>query len=67
MDERDLWRIEAGLQFAKDFRLEYGPVNELLKLKEGLERGQKRAYQWKRTQKWLENLVGRVGVEPTAR
>jgi hypothetical protein len=39
VDERDLWRIEAGLQFAKDFRLEYGPVNELLKLKEGLDRG----------------------------
>ena len=33
--EADLWRIEAGLQFAKDFRLEYGPINELLKLREG--------------------------------
>lgn len=33
--EPDLWRIEAGLQFAKDFRLEYGPINELLKLREG--------------------------------
>lgn len=39
VDERDLWRIEAGLQFARDFRLEYGPINELLKLKEGRERG----------------------------
>lgn len=39
VDEKDLWRIEAGLQFAKDFRLEYGPVNELLKLKEGQARG----------------------------
>ncbi|MGH9426052.1 MAG: hypothetical protein ACRD2L_07100 [Terriglobia bacterium] len=39
VDEKDLWRIEAGLQFAKDFRLEYGPVNELLKLKEGRDRG----------------------------
>lgn len=39
VDEKDLWRIEAGLQFAKDFRLEYGPVNELLKLKEGINRG----------------------------
>lgn len=38
VDEKDLWRIEAGLQFAKDFRLEYGPINELLKLKEGLSR-----------------------------
>src|SRR5262249_49660201 len=39
VNEKDLWRIEAGLQFAKDFRLEYGPVNELLKLKEGRDRG----------------------------
>jgi len=38
VDEKDLWRIEAGLQFAKDFRLEYGPINELLKLKEGIDR-----------------------------
>jgi hypothetical protein len=39
VDEKDLWRIEAGLQFGKDFRLQYGPVNELLKLKEGGDRG----------------------------
>ncbi|OGX33969.1 MAG: hypothetical protein A3I43_01585 [Omnitrophica WOR_2 bacterium RIFCSPLOWO2_02_FULL_50_19] len=39
VDEKDIWRIEAGLQFGKDFRLKYGPVNELLKLKEGSERG----------------------------
>lgn len=39
VDQKDLWRIEAGLQFAKDFRLEYGPINELLKLKEGLQQG----------------------------
>ena len=39
VNERDLWRIEAGLQFANDFKLEYGPVNELLKLREGIETG----------------------------
>ena len=39
VDEKDLWRIEAGLQFGKDFRLEYGPINELLKLREGIECG----------------------------
>ena len=39
VSQKDLWRIEAGLQFAKDFRLEYGPVNELLKLREGREQG----------------------------
>lgn len=39
VDERDLWRIEAGLQFAKEFRLDYSPINELLKLKEGRSSG----------------------------
>lgn len=41
VSEKDLWRIEAGLQFAKDFRLEYGPINELLKLREGIKCGLK--------------------------
>lgn len=39
VEEKDLWRIEAGLQFAKEFRLDYSPINELLKLKEGRESG----------------------------
>ncbi|HTA22770.1 MAG TPA: hypothetical protein VK763_04490 [Terriglobales bacterium] len=39
VDEQDIWRIEAGLQFAKEFRLDYSPVNELLKLREGRESG----------------------------
>lgn len=39
--EQDLWRIEAGLQFAKDYRLEYGAVNELLKIREGIKCGLK--------------------------
>ncbi len=37
--EKDIWRIEAGLQFGKDFLLKYSPVNELLKLREGADRG----------------------------
>jgi hypothetical protein len=41
VDEKDIWRIEAGLQFAKEYRLEYSPINELLKLKEGEENGLK--------------------------
>jgi hypothetical protein len=41
VSEKDLWRIEAGLQFGKDFRLEYGPINELLKLREGIDCGLK--------------------------
>lgn len=39
VDEIDLWRIEAGLQFGRDFRLQYGGVNELLKLREGQKGG----------------------------
>jgi hypothetical protein len=39
VSEIDLWRIEAGLQFAKEFLLDYGPVNELLKLREGHKQG----------------------------
>jgi hypothetical protein len=37
--EKDLWRIEAGLQLSRDKRLEYGPVNDLLKIREGLRSG----------------------------
>lgn len=36
VSEKDLWRIEAGLQLSRDKRLEYGPVNDLLKIREGL-------------------------------
>lgn len=39
ISERDLWRIEAGLQLSKDKVAEYHPVNELLKIKEGIDRG----------------------------
>lgn len=39
VDEVDLWKIEAGLQFGRDFRLQYGGVNELLKLREGEKQG----------------------------
>lgn len=33
----DLWKIEAGLQLSKDKVVEYHPVNELLKIKQGIE------------------------------
>lgn len=39
VSEKDLWRIEAGLQLSRDKRLEYGPVNDLLKIREGLNAG----------------------------
>lgn len=38
---KDLWRIEAGIQFGKTFILEYPPINELLKLNEGIKQGLK--------------------------
>ena len=34
---KDLWRIEAGLQLAYDLKAAYGPINELLKIREGLQ------------------------------
>jgi len=39
ISEQDLWRVEAGLQLSKDKVAEYHPVNELLKIKEGIDRG----------------------------
>jgi len=39
ISEKDLWRIEAGLQLSRDKRLDYGPVNDLLKIREGLKSG----------------------------
>jgi len=39
ISEKDLWKIEAKLQFGRDFRLEYGPINELLKIRSGNESG----------------------------
>jgi hypothetical protein len=32
----DRWRIEAGVQIGRDEKLAYSPINELLKIKEGL-------------------------------
>lgn len=39
VDAKDLWKIEAKLQFGRDFRLEYGPINELLKIRAGKQSG----------------------------
>jgi hypothetical protein len=39
VSEKDLWRIEAGLQLSDDKRLAYGPINDLLKIREGLQAG----------------------------
>lgn len=39
VNERDLWKIEAGLQLSRDPRLVYGPINNMLKIRDGLEAG----------------------------
>jgi len=35
----DLWTLEAGIQLGKDEIVRYGPINDLLKLREGIEAG----------------------------
>jgi hypothetical protein len=39
ISQKDLWKIEAGLQLSKDKIAEYHPVNELLKIKQGIDAG----------------------------
>ena len=39
VDEQDLWLIEAGIQLSKNVQLDYGPINTLLKFKEGIDNG----------------------------
>ncbi len=34
---QDLWKIEAGIQLSRSPQLHYGPINELLKFKEGFD------------------------------
>tara|TARA_Y100001936_G_scaffold253283_1_gene317046 strand:+ start:4823 stop:5992 length:1170 start_codon:yes stop_codon:yes gene_type:complete len=36
---QDLWLIEAGIQLSKNVQLDYGPINTLLKFKEGIDAG----------------------------
>ena len=35
----DLWALEAGIQLGKDEIVRYGPINELLKIREGIQAG----------------------------
>ncbi len=39
ISEKDLWKIEAGLQLSKEKVADYGPVNNLLMIKEGKKAG----------------------------
>jgi len=36
---QDLWKLEAGIQLSRHVQLDYGPMNELLKFKDGIETG----------------------------
>ena len=38
---KDIWKLEAGIQLSRRVQLDYGPINNLLKFKEGLEAGLK--------------------------
>ncbi len=39
VDEKDIYRLEIDLQLSRPYRKEYGPINELLKLQEGIKIG----------------------------
>ena len=39
VSSQDLWKLEAGIQLSKNVQVEYGPINELLKFKEGIDAG----------------------------
>jgi hypothetical protein len=39
ISEKDLWKIEAGLQLSKEKVADYGPINNLLMIKEGKRAG----------------------------
>lgn len=62
--EKDLWKIEAGLQLSKDKVAEYHPVNELLKIKEGIEANLKpneiAAAMYGRTIEYVEDALERL-------
>jgi hypothetical protein len=36
-DKEDRWRIEAGMQLGKNDRWDYSPINELLKIRDGVQ------------------------------
>lgn len=57
VSESDLWRIEAGLQLSQETKLDYGPVNELLKLKEGIDAGMNPASMAAAMYGWTEEKV----------
>jgi hypothetical protein len=39
ISDGDLWRIEAGIQLSYDYQAPYGPINELIKIRDGTKFG----------------------------
>jgi len=66
VDERDLWRLEAGLQLSRDTRADYSPINELLKLRQGRDAGlsphELSAAMFGRKVSWVEDALDRLAV-----
>lgn len=64
VSERDLWRIEAGLQLSMGKVLDYHPVNVLLKIKQGYKAGLKpkeiAAALYGRTEDWVKESLKRL-------
>lgn len=66
ISEKDLWKIEAGLQLSKEKVAEYGPVNNLLMIKEGRKAGLSNSeiaaamYGW--TEKMVEDDIERLNL-----
>ena len=64
--EADLWKIEAGLQLSKEKVAEYHPVNELLKIKEGKDRGLEpseiAAAMYGRDEEYVNDALQRLGL-----
>jgi len=57
ISEKDLWKIEAGLQLSKDKVADYGPVNNLLMIKEGSRAGLKHSEIAASMYGWTEKQV----------
>lgn len=64
ISEKDLWRIEAGLQLSMAKVLDYHPVNELLKIKQGYKAGlnpkEIAAALYGRTEDWVKESLARL-------
>lgn len=57
ISEKDLWRIEAGLQLSKEKVADYGPINNLLMISEGKKAGLSNSEIAASMYGWNEELV----------